>query len=149
MYQDSQNNGGTYRELVAAGRIFDCHINIIRPHMPMMRINPCRLDIDEQNTNTLNLVCLTEKDYHACHFGKELQLDTAAMMLLPSGYSIRKVGAKGGDRESLFRALTPFWDKAGIIECIDLRECIIEHIIENCVTTHSGSLLLVTLACIR
>ncbi len=47
MYQDSQNNGGTYRELVAAGRIFDCHINIIRPHMPMMRINPCGLDIDE------------------------------------------------------------------------------------------------------
>ena len=70
MTLDSRHNGGNYLELVAAVKILGHHVRIIRPPMMMSRINLYGLEILEQNT--LNLVCLPDKQYHACHFSREL-----------------------------------------------------------------------------
>ena len=77
--------------------------------------------------NTLNLVCFPDKQYHACHFSRELQLDMAATMLLPPGYSIVRVK---GDVSSLYRALAYFW-KGSESFCVELRHATIRHIGRN------------------
>ena len=125
MTLDFRHNGGNYLELVAAVKILGHHLRIIRPPMTMNRINLCGLEILEQNT--LNLVCLPDKQYHACHFSRELQLDTVAMMLLPPGYSIVKVA---GGVSSMYRALAHIWKGSQSFHA-ELRRLTIAHICMN------------------
>ena len=125
MTLDSRCNGGNYLELVAAVKILGHHVRIIRPPMTMKRIDMFGLELLEQNT--LNLVCLPDKQYHACHFSRELQLDTAAMMLLPPGCSIVKVG---GGVSSMYRALAHIWKGSESFHA-ELRRCTISHICMN------------------
>jgi hypothetical protein len=58
--------------------------------------------------NTTYLVRVNNNHYHACDFRKDLQVDTRARLLLPSGFYVEEMKR---DYNCMFRALAHLWKR--------------------------------------
>ena len=118
---------GDYPELVAAGQIWKRHIVVMQPAPSQLEMTQTRFILPNRpisQRNTTYLVRVNNNHYHACDFRKDLQVDTTARLLLPSGFYVEEMKR---DYNCMFRALAHLWKRDSELHG-KVRDAIVHHI---------------------